>query len=122
MNNEPINHFDIYQINPGDLDDENRLKLEMQKMMPVVELMKIKAEPHTLMGLQRDQKLRAMGYNEEEIEQLTGYKRGGRHILDMEYNLTEAELYILNQQFLGKVRKLKQDERAEEENMPDFEI
>ena len=122
MNNKPINHFDIYQINPGDLDDENRLKLEMQKMMPVVELMKIKAEPHTLMGLQRDQKLRAMGYNEMEIEQLTGYKKSPRPIQEWEPDSDVVEIYISSHDFLEKVRKLKEHERWREANQPEYEI
>ena len=57
------------------LDQINDFKDKCQRDMPTVELMKIKASPNSFAGRERDQKLMIMGYSEEEIEELTGYKR-----------------------------------------------
>lgn len=56
------------------LDQINGFKDRMQKQMPIVELMRIKARPHSLMGRERDVRLRIMRYGEKEIEEMTGYK------------------------------------------------
>ena len=57
------------------LDQINQFKAKCQTDMPVVELMKIRADPDSLMGLERDQRLALMGFDWHEIEELTGYKR-----------------------------------------------
>ena len=58
-----------------DHDEIAQWKEEMQKLMPVIQLLQITDPPNTLEGLQRDQRLRIKGYSLEEIEEMTGFKR-----------------------------------------------
>jgi len=58
------------------LDELNAWKLEMQKLFPLVELLKNHAPPSSLKGLERDQTLRIMGFDWPEIEKMTGFDRG----------------------------------------------
>lgn len=57
------------------LDQINDFKDQCQSDMPLVELMSVKADPDSCAGLERDQTLRIMGYDWNEIEALTGFKR-----------------------------------------------
>ena len=74
------------------LDQINQFKAKCQTDMPVVELMKIKADPDSLMGLERDQRLALMGFSWREIEELTGYKRrlhDGSSWVEIEFSAEE---------------------------------
>ena len=51
-------------------EKENQLKEKMQKLMPVVELMKMRCSPNSLRELERNQQLRIMGYSNEDIAQM----------------------------------------------------
>ncbi len=44
-------------LNQMTQDQINEFKQQCQDLMPLVELLKIKARPNTLIGLERDQKL-----------------------------------------------------------------
>ena len=56
------------------MEEENRIKGEWQKLLPLIDLLKIKARPNSLLGLERDQMLAIMGYSQEQIEEMTGFK------------------------------------------------
>ena len=60
------------------LDQINKEKEELQKLMPLVNLLKNKQEPYTCKGMERDQTLRLMGYTNAEIEEMTGFKQEPR--------------------------------------------
>ena len=60
------------------LDQISREKAELQKLMPLVNILKNKQEPHTCKGMERDQTLRLMGYSNTEIEEMTGFKQESR--------------------------------------------
>ena len=60
------------------LDQINKEKEELQKLMPLVNLLKNKHEPHTCKGMERDQTLRLMGYTNAEIEEMTGFSKDYR--------------------------------------------
>ena len=60
------------------LDQISREKAELQKLMPLVNILKNKQEPHTCKGMERDQTLRLMGYSNAEIEEMTGFKQEPR--------------------------------------------
>jgi hypothetical protein len=72
-------------------DQINAIKDKWQKELPAVELMKIKADPDCFMGLERDQKLRLMGCNEQEIEQMTGFRREIPDAVDLD---AEVEIHV----------------------------
>ncbi len=56
----------------------------MKKLLPLLELLRIKDRPNSLRGLERDQRLAIMGYSPDEIEQLTGFKQGQYKFLSSE--------------------------------------
>ena len=87
-------------------DQTNELKQQMRDLIPLVELLKIKARPNTLMGLERDQKLACMGYSEEEIERMTGFKRGEFRFLDYDTS-TEAKIRGLGEDVWEKLQALE---------------
>ena len=60
------------------LDQINKEKEELQKLMPLVNLLKNKQEPYTCKGRERDQTLRLMGYTNAEIEEMTGFKQDSK--------------------------------------------
>ena len=60
------------------LDQIYHEKEELQKLMPLVNLLKNKQEPHTCKGMERDQTLRLMGFSNAEIEEMTGFKQDYR--------------------------------------------
>lgn len=62
------------------LDQISKEKEELQKLMPLVNLLKNKQEPHTCKGMERDQTLRLMGYTNAEIEEMTGFKQEPRPV------------------------------------------
>jgi hypothetical protein len=103
MNNNSSQYED-YQghIDYERLDELNRWKEEMQKLMPVVELMRIRATPDSFMGGERDMRLRIMGYDEAEIMQMTsseGISRDEMMANVMEYQRRELRrLAKLNKQ------------------------
>ena len=86
-------------------DQINEFKQQCQDSIPLIELLKIKARPNTLMGLERDQKLACMGYSAEEIEAMTGFKRGEFRFLD--YDTGEES------QFRGLGREMWEELQAE---------
>lgn len=86
------------------LDQINEFKEEMQGLMPVVELMKIKSPPNSLSGLERDQKLRMMGYSTEQIENMTGFKHEIK--LADESDFDEVEIFISDKDFPDQLKAL----------------
>jgi hypothetical protein len=101
---------DLYQIDPDQLDQENRLKLELQKMLPAVRLMRIKAGPGSLMGLERDQTLKIMGFGQQEIAEMTGFRCERKADLDLDQ---EPELIILGRDFPDKLKEMEDKHRRE---------
>jgi hypothetical protein len=97
------------------LDQINEFKQECQDLMPVVELMKIRAGPDSLMGLDRDVRLTIMGYSEAEIEDMTGYKRN-EPAFDPDINLDETEIFISDKDFPDKLKAVKIKVNAERES------
>ena len=51
---------------------DQELYEECRALMPVVELLKIKASPNSLIALEREQKLAIMGFSPSQIEEMTG--------------------------------------------------
>jgi hypothetical protein len=87
------------------LDQINEAKTEMQDLMPVVELMRIKSPPNSLLGLERNQKLRIMGYSPAQIEEMTGFKRDVRPALDQDVDLDDlVEIFISDKDFPDQLR------------------
>ena len=76
------------------------------------ELLKIKARPNTLLGLERDQKLSIMGYSEDEIERMTGFKRGEFPFLYPE-STKEDRIRSLGKEIYDKLEALEIRCRAE---------
>jgi len=60
------------------LDQISKEKTELQKLMPLVNILKNKQEPYTCKGMERDQTLRLMGYSDHEIEEMAGFKQEPR--------------------------------------------
>jgi hypothetical protein len=94
------------------LDQINEFKQQMQNLIPLVELLKIKARPNTLMGLERDQKLACMGFTGEEIEEMTGFKRGEFRFLDCETS-EEVKIRGLGKEVWEKLQALENKCRTE---------
>jgi len=90
-------------LNEASLDQINALKLECQSLMPLVELLKIKADPNSFMGLQRDQKLSIMGFSPEQIQEMTGYKQKDPVPYDPD---AVVELIILDKDLPDEAREL----------------
>jgi hypothetical protein len=97
------------------LDQINEFKQECQDLMPTVELLKINASPDSLMGLERDQKLRIMGYGETEIEEMTGFKRDVSSAQDQDVDFEEVEIFISDKDFTDQSRAFKARIDAERE-------
>jgi len=57
--------------NLTELAQLNIYKEELQKLRPVLELIKIKADPTSFVGRERDEKLRFMGYTRKQIKKMT---------------------------------------------------
>ena len=97
----PDLEVDLAHLNLAAQDEENRLKEEMQKLLPVVALMRINARPNSLMGLERDQKLSIMGYSRAEIEQMTGFRRDCPTPFDPD---AEVEIFISHKDSLDQLK------------------
>jgi hypothetical protein len=111
-----MNNFDQPNIWQGmTLDQINEFKQKCQDLMPVVELLKIKAPPNTLLGLERDQKLACMGYSEAEIEEMTGFKRDVRPAQDQDVDFDEVEIFISDKDFPDQLRAFNARIDAERE-------
>ena len=76
------------------LDQINALKQEMQEMLELASLTKIRGSPDSLRCIERDQKLAIMGYSSEEIEDMCS-------LGEME----EVEFDIQFQQYLQEKRR-----------------
>ena len=87
-------------------DQINELKHQCQDLIPLVELLKIKAKPNTLLGLERDQKLACMGFTQEQIEEMTGFKRGEYQFCDGEQSSEEVRLRFYGREILDKLNAL----------------
>lgn len=114
-----MNSFNQPNIWQGmSLDQTNEFKQEMQKLMPVVELMKVKASPDSLMGLERDQKLRIMGYSKKQIEEMCKQK-------EMDSEQMMRNVMVEQERELRRLAKWSRDERKGENRAgasPRFEI
>src|ERR1035438_7060276 len=108
----PDLEVDLAHLNLAAQDEENRLKEEMQKLLPVVALMRINARHNSLMGLERDQKLSIMGYSRAEIEQMTGFRRESPTAVDLD---AEVEVFISGQDFPDELKEFDARIEAERE-------
>lgn len=111
-----MNNFNQPNIWEGmSLDQINEFKQECQDLMPVVELLKIKARPDSLMGLEREQKLRIMGYSLVQIEEMTGFKRDVTSASDQDIDFDEVEIFISDKDFPDQLRAFNARIDAERE-------
>jgi hypothetical protein len=108
----PDLEVDLAHLNFAAQDEENRLKEEMQKLLPVVALMRINARPNSLMGLERDQKLSIMVYSRAEIEQMTGFRRESPTAVDLD---AEVEIFISGRDFPDELKEFDAGIEAEME-------
>jgi len=84
------------------LDQINELKKEMQEMLELASLTKIRGSSDSLLCIERDQKLAIMGYSSEEIEDMCRPDK-----------MDEVEFDIQFQQFCKEEeRKLDQYNRS----------
>ena len=88
-------------------DQINEIKQRCQDPIALVELLKIKARPNTLMGLERDQKLACMGFDQDEIEEMTGFKRGEYQFCEGEPSSEEVRLRFYGREILDKLNALE---------------
>jgi hypothetical protein len=100
------------------LDQINDFKDKCQRDMPTVELMKIKAPPNSFAGRERDQKLMIMGYSEEEIEELTGFKDDAYPIQSTEQTSEANQIRFYGKEIWGKMKAydLMEDREFEAED------
>ena len=107
----PDLEVDLAHLNLAAQDEENRLKEEMQKLLPVVALMRINARPNSLMGLERDQKLSIMGYSRAEIKDMCRPK-----LIDREQVM--ANVMAAQKQRLRELAKSWPKKRREQTEVP----
>jgi hypothetical protein len=70
--NKPIDKSGVdSSIDWEEIERTNQLKREMQELMPAVNLLRIRGHPDSLICLERNQRLRIMGYTDERIRALT---------------------------------------------------
>lgn len=100
------------------LDQINDFKDKCQRDMPTVELMKIKASPNSLASLERDQRLAIMGYSEEEIEELTGFKDDAYPIQFTEQTSEANQIRFYGKEIWEKMKAydLREDREFEAED------
>jgi hypothetical protein len=92
------------------LDQINEVKDQMQKKMPLIELLKNKASPDSFIGFERNQKLRFMGFSDERIEEMTGFKRKPQTLSDPD---SLVELVVLGKDLPEKWREVNARLEAE---------
>ena len=110
-----INDFPSNNVNQSTmtLDQINEFKQKCQDSMALVELLKIKARPNTLMGLERDQKLACMGFTQEQIEEMTGFKSGEYQFCAGEQSSEEVRLRFYGKEILDKLNALEKQSELE---------
>ena len=111
---KPMNNFE-----PCDISEEmtrdlnNECKQKMQDLRPVVELLKIKAGPDTLIGIEKEQKLMLMGYSVKEIKKMCKPSLNDRvkfelqfqqHLKNEERELKRFNCEIKKQQQLDEIK------------------
>jgi hypothetical protein len=108
------------------LDQINEFKQKCQDLMPVVELLKIKAPPNTLLGLEREQKLACMGFSDAEIEAMTGFKGDVSSAQDQDVDFDEVEIFISDKDFPDQLRafnaRIDAERELEQTRMLEFGI
>ena len=95
------------------LDQINEFKQKCQDSMALVELLKNKLPPNTLLGLERDQKLACMGFTQEQIEEMTGFKSGEYQFCDGEQSSEEVRLRFYGKEILDKLNALEKQSELE---------
>ena len=91
----------------NNLDEINQFNQRCQELMPLIELLKIKHPPNTLKGLERDQMLTIMGFSPDQIEAMTGFKRGQYRFLEGEQSSEEVRLRCYGKEILEKLKALE---------------
>ena len=100
------------------LDQINELKQEYQKLMPVVKLLEIKAEPDSFIGFQRDQTLRIMGYSLDQIAEMT-------RLTERDVEKTRIEMAAYSEEAERELDKINRENRKlvkAKVKKPDFDL
>jgi hypothetical protein len=95
------------------LDQINEFKQKCQDSMALVELLKNKLPLNTLLGLERDQKLACMGFTQEQIEEMTGFKSGEYRFCDGGQSSEEVRLRFYGKEILDKLNALEKQSELE---------